>query len=168
MGDLIYATNFDGRHTIAFDDNDDGLEEEEEEDASYNLSYAPSSAVGQRWREDDNSTIDGDDDFSLASGGGGGNRGEMDNSTIIIGMPCCPISNIPMVHPVVAADGHTYEKANIAHWMGASNASPITGIVLQHKTLVPNYLLLSTFQDHYHRRRRRPATAPTTTRSLDG
>jgi len=29
VGDLIYATNFDGRHTVMFDNDDDDLEEED-------------------------------------------------------------------------------------------------------------------------------------------
>merc|ERR1711957_1102280 len=67
--------------------------------------------------------------------------------TALNGMPPCPISGRPMVHPVVAADGHTYEKSSIARWMLNNDASPTTGELMKHQVLVPNYLLLSTFQE---------------------
>ena len=66
---------------------------------------------------------------------------------ILPNMPSCPITGEPMEHPVVAADGHTYERAAIARWLQASDKSPLTGSVLPHKELVPNYGLLSTLQE---------------------
>jgi hypothetical protein len=47
-------------------------------------------------------------------------------------------------HRVVAADGHTYERYAIARWFQTSNRSPLTGAVMTHANLVPNYLLLSS------------------------
>lgn len=67
-----------------------------------------------------------------------------DDGKILPGMPCCPITNVPMIEPVVAADGHTYERQAIARWLRLSNRSPLTGEVLAHVNLVPNYLLLSS------------------------
>jgi len=32
-----------------------------------------------------------------------------------------------MVEPVIAADGHTYERAAIQHWLQGSSLSPVTG-----------------------------------------
>ena len=29
----------------------------------------------------------------------------------------CSITHLPMQHPVTAADGHTYEKSAIVHWL---------------------------------------------------
>ena len=52
-----------------------------------------------------------------------------------------------MRDPVVAADGHTYERAAIARWLGQSDKSPLTGSILSHKDLVPNYMLLSSLQE---------------------
>jgi hypothetical protein len=52
-----------------------------------------------------------------------------------------------MRDPVVAADGHTYERSAIARWLGTSDKSPLTGSILPHKNLVPNYMLLSSLQD---------------------
>jgi len=62
-------------------------------------------------------------------------------------MPACPITGEPMRDPVVAADGHTYERSAIARWLLQSDKSPLTGSVLSHKDLVPNYMLLSSLQE---------------------
>lgn len=62
-------------------------------------------------------------------------------------MPACPITGEPMREPVVAADGHTYERSAIARWLQTSDKSPLTGSVLLHKNLVPNYMLLSSLQE---------------------
>lgn len=48
------------------------------------------------------------------------------------------------VDPVVAADGHTYERRAISRWLRSNDTSPLTGGILLHKELVPNYLLLSS------------------------
>jgi hypothetical protein len=47
----------------------------------------------------------------------------------------------------VAADGHTYERGAIARWLTTSDKSPLTGSILPHKNLVPNYMLLSSLQE---------------------
>ena len=46
-----------------------------------------------------------------------------------------------MVDCVIAADGYSYERAAIASWLQHSMASPVTAQPLQHKRLVPNFLL---------------------------
>mmetsp|Transcript_14249 Transcript_14249/g.40561 ORF Transcript_14249/g.40561 Transcript_14249/m.40561 type:complete len:601 (-) Transcript_14249:60-1862(-) len=61
-------------------------------------------------------------------------------------MPPCPITGEPMIEPVVAADGHTYERTAIHRWLTTSNKSPLTGSVLAHKNLVPNYGLISSVE----------------------
>eukprot|EP00541_Cyclophora_tenuis_P009388 CAMPEP_0116546270 /NCGR_PEP_ID=MMETSP0397-20121206/3136_1 /TAXON_ID=216820 /ORGANISM="Cyclophora tenuis, Strain ECT3854" /LENGTH=213 /DNA_ID=CAMNT_0004070687 /DNA_START=1 /DNA_END=643 /DNA_ORIENTATION=- len=63
------------------------------------------------------------------------------------GMPCCPITGEPMLDPVVAADGHTYERSAIARWLQTSDKSPMTGSLLPHKELVANYVLLSSLAE---------------------
>lgn len=40
--------------------------------------------------------------------------------------PRCPISLMPMVEPVVAADGHTYEKRQLQRWLIEKCTSPMT------------------------------------------
>jgi hypothetical protein len=67
-----------------------------------------------------------------------------DERKALPGMPCCPITGVPMIEPAVAADGHTYERSAIARWLQSSNRSPLTGEVLAHSGLAPNYLLLSS------------------------
>jgi len=52
-----------------------------------------------------------------------------------------------MRDPVVAADGHTYERSAIARWLATSDKSPLTGSILPHKNLVPNYMLVSSLQE---------------------
>jgi hypothetical protein len=52
-----------------------------------------------------------------------------------------------MIDPVVAADGHTYERFAIARWLHESDKSPLTGSILPHKSLVPNYMLVSSLQE---------------------
>lgn len=47
----------------------------------------------------------------------------------------------------MAADGHTYERSAIVRWLQTSDKSPLTGSVLPHKNLVPNYMLLSSVQE---------------------
>ena len=55
----------------------------------------------------------------------------------------CPISHEPVIDPVMAADGHTYERAYIERWLQDHDTSPKTNLPLDHKTLVPNYALRS-------------------------
>jgi len=61
-------------------------------------------------------------------------------------MPPCPITGEPMQDPVVAADGHTYERYAIERWFETSNKSPLTGAVLTHTNLVPNYMLVTRLE----------------------
>ncbi|OQS02807.1 hypothetical protein THRCLA_04864 [Thraustotheca clavata] len=53
----------------------------------------------------------------------------------------CPITFEVMVDPVVAVDGHSYERAAIEQWFGTNNTSPATNCVLPSTTLVPNHAL---------------------------
>lgn len=46
-----------------------------------------------------------------------------------------------MVDPVIAGDGHTYERAAIAAWLVTNNSSPVTQTPLPHPRLVPNLLI---------------------------
>lgn len=70
-----------------------------------------------------------------------------DDFEALPGMPCCPITGEPMRNPVVAADGHTYERSAIARWLQTSDKSPLTGSLLPHKELVPNYVLMSSLEE---------------------
>ncbi|KAL3142061.1 hypothetical protein ABBQ32_004689 [Trebouxia sp. C0010 RCD-2024] len=61
---------------------------------------------------------------------------------------CCPITKVAMVDPVIAGDGHTYERTAIQHWLQGSSLSPVTGDKLPHTRLVPNVLAKSAFAQH--------------------
>ncbi len=67
---------------------------------------------------------------------------DLDKMEALEGMPCCPITKEPMREPVVAADGHTYERRAILRWLETSDCSPLTGTVLAHKDVVVNFSLI--------------------------
>ena len=53
----------------------------------------------------------------------------------------CPITLERMVDPVVAADGHTYERHAIEHWLSERSSSPLTGAPLYDPKVRPNHTL---------------------------
>ena len=66
--------------------------------------------------------------------------------------PCehnCSITQEVMVDPVIATDGHTYERAAIQQWLEEHHTSPLTK---QHisSTLIPNHALRNLIQDFRH------------------
>lgn len=50
----------------------------------------------------------------------------------------CPITRSLMIDPVIASDGHTYERTAMIQWLTEKNTSPMTGADLANKTLTPN------------------------------
>ena len=52
-----------------------------------------------------------------------------------------------MTDPVITADGHTYERANIEGWLRNSSMSPMTGAPLANKNLIPNIGLRQTIEE---------------------
>ena len=50
---------------------------------------------------------------------------------------------VAMTNPVIAADGHTYERTAIQHWLQGSFLSPVTRDKLRHTRLVINVLVKS-------------------------
>jgi hypothetical protein len=60
----------------------------------------------------------------------------------------CPIWHEVMMDPVVAADGHSYERSAIERWLCASlrPTSPMTGLPLPTRDLVPNFALRQTIE----------------------
>merc|ERR1719420_1726186 len=55
----------------------------------------------------------------------------------------CPISYDIMVDPVVANDGYTYDRKHIEEWWQKSDLSPMTGLPIESKSLIPNHTLKS-------------------------
>jgi len=72
---------------------------------------------------------------------------EMPEATTAPDALCCPISMEIMRDPVIAADGHTYERADIELWFANNNTSPKTGAVLPHVSLIPNHALKAMISD---------------------
>ena len=52
----------------------------------------------------------------------------------------CPIRHTPMRCPVVAADGHSYERRAIERWVWKHGTSPMTNMALPNSVFVPNFL----------------------------
>ena len=58
--------------------------------------------------------------------------------------PLCPITQTAMSDPVVALDGHTYERRAIEQWFARGRlTSPVTNLRLPSVALVPNHALKS-------------------------
>ena len=55
----------------------------------------------------------------------------------------CPITMTTFCDPVIAADGHSYERSAIEAWLQHHNTSPLTNLQLPHKHLVPNRAIKS-------------------------
>jgi hypothetical protein len=60
----------------------------------------------------------------------------------------CPIGCEVMLDPVKCADGHTYERENIASWLQRSSISPLTNEELRHKRLESNDALKAQIYDY--------------------
>merc|ERR1712107_722260 len=52
----------------------------------------------------------------------------------------CPITHQLMNDPVMAADGHTYERGAIERWFTAHRTSPSTNLPLSRQEVIPNVL----------------------------
>lgn len=57
----------------------------------------------------------------------------------------CPITQELMKDPVIAMDGHSYERSAIENWLEKRASSPMTNVEMQ-KTLIPNINLRNTIQ----------------------
>ena len=61
----------------------------------------------------------------------------------------CLASDVPdclqvlMVDPVIAADGHTYDRAALQEWLQDHTTSPVTGATLEHHRhpIRPNFII---------------------------
>ena len=62
-----------------------------------------------------------------------------------------------MLDPVIAADGHTYERAALQGWLtDHGNFSPVTGQPLQHARMVDNVLIRSAISKHREQQESNP------------
>ena len=55
----------------------------------------------------------------------------------------CPITQACMTGPVMAPDGHTYERTAIQRWFRSNTTSPATNVRLNSTALLPNHLVKS-------------------------
>lgn len=60
----------------------------------------------------------------------------------------CPITQDVMQDPVIAADGHTYERSAMEVWLKEHALSPMTGLPLPNKTLIPNRSLKACIEEY--------------------
>ena len=60
----------------------------------------------------------------------------------------CPITLSVMRDPVIASDGHSYERSAITQWFDQSTMSPKTGARLHSTDLIPNIALRNTIQEY--------------------
>lgn len=61
----------------------------------------------------------------------------------------CPITYERMIDPVIASDGHSYERLAIEEWFKFSSTSPRTNLILEDKRLVPNRDLKGAIEEYY-------------------
>ena len=59
----------------------------------------------------------------------------------------CPITLEVMRDPVIAGDGHSYERSAIERWLSGHRTSPLTGPVRESNELLPNHRLRALIQD---------------------
>jgi len=88
--------------------------------------------------------------YKLAGLAGGMQGGEEEvNEDDSIPNECfCPITQEIMEDPVIAQDGHTYERAAIKRWLDmGKRTSPKTGARLLSTELTPNHTMRSLIQD---------------------
>lgn len=58
----------------------------------------------------------------------------------------CPISNEIFKDPVIAQDGHTYEKQHIQQWLQSHATSPMTRQPISSTSLIPNIALRNSIE----------------------
>ena len=140
---IVHATNLDGR-------NDPSAEERLAEDSNDEFYEAREVEDDPQQHHDSSRRTSESTTGSTQSLDAKLNSAEQSSAstaaTALPNMPCCPITGEPMSDPVVAADGHTYERFAIARWLKTSDKSPLTGSLLPHKNLVTNYMLMSSLQ----------------------
>lgn len=62
----------------------------------------------------------------------------------------CPITRVVMTDPVVASDGHSYERQYIEEWLKDHNTSPVTRKSMDKLDLIPNFALRDTILEWIH------------------
>lgn len=60
----------------------------------------------------------------------------------------CPITLEVMKHPVIAVDGHSYERKAIEHWFLTKSRSPVTNLPMSSTHLIDNHTLRSAIDQY--------------------
>ena len=60
----------------------------------------------------------------------------------------CDLLQGIMRRPVIAADGHSYERAALEAWLAQHTTSPVTGLPLSHTRIVDNILIRTAITQH--------------------
>lgn len=55
----------------------------------------------------------------------------------------CPITGLIFIDPVKATDGYTYERSAIMEWFKNHNTSPMSGMIINNKTLIDDFSMKS-------------------------
>jgi hypothetical protein len=71
----------------------------------------------------------------------------------------CPLSKEIFSDPVILSDGHSYEKEAIIQWLKTHSVSPVTGIPLQSRSMIPNNALKQAIS-HFFGTQPAPQPAP--------
>ncbi|DAZ94986.1 TPA: hypothetical protein N0F65_000618 [Lagenidium giganteum] len=101
--------------------------------------------------DESNDDNDSDSDHSVDTAAGGADDDSSCPEQLI-----CPITGCPMTDPVVAADGHTYERDAILQWFATSTKSPMTGMVMPTTQVFPNFTLRKLSEEFIRARQASP------------
>ena len=74
----------------------------------------------------------------------------------------CPITMDIMRDPVMAPDGHTYERSAIVQALAAKSVSPLTRQPMSAASLLPNHALRAAIE-HWSRPQAKPSAPPPST-----
>jgi len=64
----------------------------------------------------------------------------------------CPVTQDIMTDPVIAQDGHTYERKNITEWVSKHGTSPITREQLSKDVIIPNRVLKTQIDQYLEKK----------------
>lgn len=80
-----------------------------------------------------------------------------------------PVTELLMIEPVIAADGRTYERADMSVWLSRHDTSPLSGDKLANKDLFPNRDMQSQIEEFCKRTgwKARPTPAVAAVSSVD-
>ena len=86
-----------------------------------------------------------------SEGGGSGAAGpsKASEAAAVPDQYICSITAEMMTDPVIAADGHTYERRAIEAWFSRARTSPVTNEPLEHLHLIPAHTIRSLIQRRF-------------------